>query len=108
MSKQQLSFIPPINDEDNWLTKNNKNTNRHHIIPKYRTPWEKDTPTIRLYQDLHNAFHRVFGTGVFQEQIEQLLKINWPALSDKYRKDIEEVINMSDDYVYRNGIYIKR
>jgi len=29
-------------------------------------------------------------------------------LSDKYKKDLIEVMQMQDEYVYKDGLYIKR
>lgn len=101
-------LLPYLNDEDFWHQKTGRKQTRHHIVPSSRCDKWSDNKTIKLYENLHNAFHRVFWNAIFQEQLEQLLKINWPVLSDKYKKDIQEILEMDDKYVYRNGIRIKR
>jgi len=62
-----------------------------------------------LYRQLHIAFHRVFGNWTPKEQLEQLLKINSPALSLEFQKDIYNVLKETEDrYYYKNGIYLKK
>lgn len=103
-----LPYLNKQDREDNGARYKPLEENRHHLVPRSRVdPWS-DNVVIKLFTNLHDNYHWLFGNAVFQEALAQMLKINWPVLSDKYRKDLEEVINMSDDYVYRNWIYLKR
>lgn len=110
MNKQQL-IIPYINNNDrvnNGAKRKWKVENMHHPVPKCRLEeWSREE-LVALFMDFHTAYHRVFGNAVFQEQLHQLLKINDSVLSDGYKKDLKEVISMEDNYIYKNGIYVKR
>lgn len=107
MNAQQLDYFRPyINSAED--TKKRRPEDIHHIVPSSRNKDGRNWPTIVLYQDLHKAYHRVFGNALFQEALEQMLHINAPALSDKYKKDLIEVMQMQDEYVYKDGLYIKR
>lgn len=104
-------FRPYINNQDreeNWGRPRLRTSDNHHIAPSSRTYNWKDWPTIELYQTIHRAYHRLFWNAIFQEAIEQLLKINWFILTERYKKDIQEVMNMNDDYVYKNWVRIKK
>jgi len=113
MTKQQLDYFRPyINNKDrisNWAKPKSHSTNRHHPACRSRVEKESQNHTIELFElIIHRPFHQVFGNGLFQENLEQLIRIQWWVLSDKYKKDLLEVINMQDNYVYKDGLYIKR
>ena len=103
---------PFINNQDRIESghkpKLDKQIDRHHPACRSRVEQMSDNITNALFQELHRPYHRVFGNALMQEALLQLLKINWPVLSDNYKKDIQELIDMHDQYVYKDGIYIKK
>lgn len=112
MNKQQLSYNRPyINNNDRiannrWLKFEVENT--HHPACRSRVEQWSEEITIQLFETLHSAYHRVFGNGLLQENLSQLVNINGRVLSDKFKKDLHELISMDDNYVYKDWIRIKR
>lgn len=97
---------PYINKEDwdKWLPEN-----CHHILAKSQWGADRWVNKIKLYTDLHNALHRVFGNGTPQEQLVQLLKINWKALTLEFQNDILTILEETDPlYYYKDGVYLPR
>lgn len=107
MTKQQLEYFRPyINKEDGdkWLPENN-----HHILPKSMGGSDRGANKIKLYTDLHDALHRVFGNGTPQQQLVQLLKINWKALTLEFQNDILTILEETDPlYYYKDGVYLPK
>lgn len=110
-NRLERTNMPYLNKQDrasNGARHKDIEENKHHIVPSSRLVAGSDNVVVKLFTNLHDNYHWLFGNAVIQEALQQMLKINWPVLSDKYRKDLEEVINMSDSYVFKNWIYIKR
>jgi hypothetical protein len=111
MTKDKLAIIPYLNNEDRLARgakPNDKPTSSHHILPKSRVEKYSRNCRVQLTENFHNCRHWVNGNAIVQEALEQFYKINWPVLSDKYKKDLRELINAQDEYVYKDGIYIKK
>ena len=112
MAKQQLGYFRPyINNEDrlnNGAKIKWNPENKHHTPPRSRLEKYSEEYTQTLYMNIHSNYEWFAWNALMQEAIEQLLRINWVALSDKFKKDLQEIINMSNEYVYREWIYIKK
>lgn len=108
--KKWLYCRPYINDEDrkmNGAKFKGQRENEHHTPPRSRLEKESEQYTQKLHMNLHANYEWCVGNALMQEAIEQLLRINWVALSDKFKKDLYEIINMSNEYVYKDWIYIR-
>lgn len=108
--QKKLYHRPYINDEDrkaNGAKFRWQRENEHHSPPRSRLEKESLQYTQRLHANLHMNYEWFAGNALMQEAIEQLLRINWVALSDKFKKDLYEIINMSNEYVYKDWIYIR-
>ena len=102
---------PYVNDVDrigNGARFRWQRENRHHTPPKSRMEENSREIKTKLYIHLHNPYTTVFGNWLMQENLEQLVRINGEALSENFLKDIHELIAMQDEYVYKDGIYIKK
>lgn len=108
MDKYFRPYINKNDREQNFGSERDWISDKHHIIPSSRNVNGRNWPTIELYQTLHRSYHRLFGNAVFQEALAQMLKINWPVLSNRYKRDIEEIMNMNNEYVYKDWIRIKK
>ena len=102
---------PYVNNADrvgNGLRSKGKPETRHHPACSSRVEKDSENITVQLFDSLHQAFHRVFGNGLIQENLAQLININGEVLSERYKKDLHELIAMNDNYVYKDGIRVKR
>ena len=109
--EKRIYHRPYINNADriwNGAKPKDIKENEHHTPPKSRLEKESEQYTQRLFYTIHANYEWFAGNALMQEAMAQLVNINWVALSDNFLRDIHELINMQDDYVYRDWIWIKR
>ncbi len=102
-------MLPYINNNDRGRISTKYDETTHHILAKFS--WGKNTKDnmIKLFDPLHKAYHRLFGTEEIKDVLVQILKINWQALNNEFLEDINKIIKESDkDYYYKNGIYLEK
>lgn len=107
MTKQQLTYHRPYINKDDWVKDLPENT--HHILAKSQDGSDRWANKIKLYTELHDALHRVFGNGTPQQQLVQLLNINWKALTLEFQNDILKILEETDQsYYYKDGVYLPK
>lgn len=107
MTKQQLGYSRPYINKQDWHKSLPENT--HHILAKSQDGSDRWVNKIKLYTDLHDALHRVFWNGTPQDQLVQLLKINWKALTLEFQNDILKILEETDPlYYYKDGVYLPK
>ena len=66
---------------------------RHHKIAKSRWGSNHYDNIIMLKDLQHRAFHTIFANQLPHEQIETILDINWCALTNEFKFQVQDVIN---------------
>ena len=98
---------PRINKLDGYVRSEKENI--HHILASSRGGSNATHNKVALYRTLHEALHRMYGTGTPVEQIKQLLSINAPALTEGFLDDIANILKETDNkYYYKNGVLLPK
>lgn len=100
---------PFINNEDRGKYNPRKLENIHHIFPTSEWGTNDERNKIRLYTNIHDAWHTITGTMLIKEALKQIISIHAPALSTEFKRELIKTLQEEDlDYYYKNGIYHKR
>jgi len=58
---------------------------------------------------VHRANHRLFGVANLTKKFLILALMDQPALKDEFVEELAESVQKRDDeYVYKNGIYLRK
>lgn len=87
MSRRKKNIVKPYLNHEEYERVTNRSRrkdyaeNLHHILMKSRNGSNHLDNTIKLYLDVHNAYHRVFGNMILPERIERMLDIERSAMN---------------------------
>lgn len=57
---------------------------------------------MKLYTNIHDAYHTLFGTMIIKPALEQVLAINNSALTTQFKRDLYKILQEEDiDYYYK-------
>lgn len=81
----------------------NKFKSDHHLIPQSKGGTRSNDNLIRVNDDFHKAFHRVFQNATPIEQIALLADFNRPCLSHYSQIRIRMCVSelLEEGYVYK-------
>jgi len=94
----QNRIDPYINKSES--PKRKENETNHHIMPRSRASYVAPEAQVRLFVSIHEALHRLYGNATPAEQIMKTLRINKPIRTDKFTKELYQMLN-EDDYIYK-------
>ena len=84
----------------------NDRHNVHHIVPRSKNGSSIKDNLVRLPENVHNAFHLVFGNDTPSEQIERLLQMNGSALTAGYKSKVYKILDLQPQYIYKQGVLV--
>lgn len=103
-------IIKPYSDhKEKWYHRPDKPENTQHLYP-LGAGWTNNAENkVMRYESFHNQWHGVFGTLPPHLQLLRVLELNQQVWGVKYKRELLKAMDVDDEqYIYKNGIYIKR
>lgn len=97
-------YKPHMNKQE-W--KRSEKQTVHHQFPGSRGWSQEEENKVLLYRSFHEAFHRVHWNATPQEQLLQILSINYWCLTHEFTQDVLNILSETDNkYYYKDGILL--
>ena len=81
----------------------------HHLVPVSAGGAKHDDRNRkRIRHNLHVAFHVVFDNLPPDEQLARLIDLNAPVLRREFRDKAMRLLGKGEDWIYEDGIYVRR
>ena len=89
----------------------NSNANqitRHHLYPQSK--WGKNVPDNinRITRKYHERIHHLFENLTPVEQLQIVLEDNIKCLRKEFAHKVKKLIELKEDYQYKDWIYVPR
>jgi len=101
-------YTKPYLNMDEKVKKTDKE-DIHHLYPTSRWGLNISQNMLRIYRQVHNSLHWLFGNGTPVENFERLLEMQDKCLGEWFKDELRKVLDWADETrYYKDWVHRKK